>query len=124
MNSIRPIHNGPSWLSVKVTAPQYFDLAHFDSITNKNNALALEYTVDLLPPEKQSLFHNEDKQFYEMYHFVRNLEDNEAALNQTLVSTFPRSFGVGSVCVVCLCHVNYLRNGIRNRITVFFFLFF
>ena len=105
MNSIRPIHNGPSWLSVKVTAPQHFDLAHFDSITNKNNALALEYTVDLLPPEKQSLVHNEGKQFYEMYHFVRNLEDNEAALNQTLVSTFPRSFGVGSGCVFVSCQL-------------------
>ena len=121
MNSIRPIHKGSSWLSVNVTTPQHFDLAHFDSITNKNNALALEYTVDLLPPEKQSLFHNEGKQFHGMYHFVRNLEDNEAALNQTLVSAFPRSFGVGSVYVVCLCHISYLRNGIRNRFIVGFF---
>ena len=112
VNSIRLRSRGPSWLTVSVKAPKHFDLAHFNAIPNKSNALAVNYTVELLSPKEQSLLHHDSKQFSKTYGFVRNLEEDEAALRQTLASDFRHFSGVGNLCAcnvyACTCAGMYV----------------
>ena len=107
VNSIRLKYRGPSWLTVSVTAPKHFDWAHFNTIPNKNNALAVNYTVELLSPKEQSLLHDDSRQFNQMYGFVRNLEEDEAALREILASDFRHFSEVGNLCAcnvyTCTC---------------------
>lgn len=78
-----------SSLTVKVNSILDIDQAHCSLM--KKYPLKLQWTVDLVSAREQTLLFREGQEFFNKTGFVRNLEEDEAALSHTIVASFPKT---------------------------------
>ncbi|KAL8586807.1 hypothetical protein ACOMHN_061320 [Nucella lapillus] len=91
VGQLQRVGRNESALKVRVSSSRSLDACHYLLMRDHQQPLKVQWTLDLLSAREQSLLLKDSREFYDDYGFVRNLEDDQAAVSRAVAALFPKT---------------------------------